>query len=112
LPALRRLQREQQSKSPFVFTSERGAPSSTAGFARIERAGTEARLAFKTHPYMLWHACGYATRGAGDVAMRRQPRTLWNSARPQLPRTASATPQMLMTAHGPAERWKCVRFTR
>jgi hypothetical protein len=25
-------------------------------------------------------------------------------------RTA-ATPENLMTAHGPAERWKCVRFT-
>src|SRR5665811_1535606 len=43
LRALRRLQREQEPKSPFVFTSERGAPFSTAGFARmIERAGREA----------------------------------------------------------------------
>ena len=32
--ALRRLQREQEPRSPFVFTSERGAPFSTAGFAR------------------------------------------------------------------------------
>ena len=40
LRALRRLQREQEPKSPFVFTSERGAPFSTAGFARmVERAG-------------------------------------------------------------------------
>ena len=40
LRALRRLQREQESKSPFVFTSERGAPFSPAGFARmIERSG-------------------------------------------------------------------------
>jgi len=39
LRALRRLQREQEPKSPFVFTSERGAPFSTAGFARmVERA--------------------------------------------------------------------------
>jgi site-specific recombinase XerD len=59
--ALRRLQREQQPKSPFVFTSERGAPFSTAGFARmIELAGVEARLGFKAHPHMLRHACGYA----------------------------------------------------
>ena len=44
LRALRRLQREQEPKSPFVFTSERGAPFSTAGFARmIERAGSEAQ---------------------------------------------------------------------
>src|SRR5262249_14696192 len=31
LRALRRLQREQEPKSPFVFTSERGAPFSPAG---------------------------------------------------------------------------------
>ena len=36
--ALRRLQREQDPKSPFVFTSERGAPFTTAGFARLGRA--------------------------------------------------------------------------
>ena len=40
LRSLRRLQREQEPKSAFVFTSERGSPFSTAGFARmIERAG-------------------------------------------------------------------------
>jgi integrase len=40
LRALRRLQRDQEPRSPFVFTSERGAPFTTAGFARmIERAG-------------------------------------------------------------------------
>jgi integrase len=38
LRALRRLDREQEPKSPFVFTSERGAAFTTAGFARmIER---------------------------------------------------------------------------
>jgi integrase len=53
LRVLRRLQREQDPKSPFVFTSERGAPFTTAGFARmIERAGAEARLTFKAHPHM------------------------------------------------------------
>ncbi len=35
LRALRRLQREQEPQSPFVFTSERGAPFTTAGFARM-----------------------------------------------------------------------------
>ncbi len=34
LRALRRLQREQEPRSPFVFTSERGGPFTTAGFAR------------------------------------------------------------------------------
>jgi type 1 fimbriae regulatory protein FimB/type 1 fimbriae regulatory protein FimE len=66
LRALRRLQREQEPKSPFMFTSERGAPFSTAGFARmVERAGKEARLAFKAHPHMLRHACGYALANKG-----------------------------------------------
>jgi integrase len=66
LRALRRLQREQERKSPFVFTSERGAPFTTAGFARmVERAGIEARLGFKVHPHMLRHACGYALANRG-----------------------------------------------
>ncbi len=66
LRAQRRLQREQEPKSPFVFTSERGAPFTTAGFARmVERAGTEARLGFKAHPHMLRHACGYALANKG-----------------------------------------------
>lgn len=66
LRALRRLQREQEPRSPFVFTSERGAPFSTAGFARmVERAGREAKLAFKAHPHMLRHACGYALANKG-----------------------------------------------
>jgi site-specific recombinase XerD len=66
LRALRRLQREQDPKSPFVFTSERGAPFSTAGFARmIERVSREAKLSFKAHPHMLRHACGYALANKG-----------------------------------------------
>jgi integrase len=66
LRALRRLQREQQPKSPFVFTSERGAPLTTAGLARmVERAGNEAKLGFKAHPHMLRHATGYALANAG-----------------------------------------------
>jgi len=66
LRALRRLQREQEPKSPFVFTSERGAPFSIAGFARmVERAGKEAMFVFKTHPHMLRHACGYVLANKG-----------------------------------------------
>jgi integrase len=66
LRALRRLEREQEPKSPFMFTSERGAPFSTAGFARmVERAGRKAKLAFKAHPHMLRHACGYALANKG-----------------------------------------------
>lgn len=66
LRALRRLQREQEPKSPFVFTSERGAPFTTAGFARmIERAGIAAAFGFKAHPHMLRHATGYALANRG-----------------------------------------------
>jgi type 1 fimbriae regulatory protein FimB/type 1 fimbriae regulatory protein FimE len=64
--ALRKLQREQDPKSPFVFTSERGAPFTTAGFARmVERAGAEAKLSFKAHPHMLRHACGFKLANDG-----------------------------------------------
>jgi site-specific recombinase XerD len=60
--ALRQLHKEQEPKSPFVFTSERGAPFSTAGFARmVERAGVEAKLG----PHMLRHACGFALANKG-----------------------------------------------
>jgi type 1 fimbriae regulatory protein FimB/type 1 fimbriae regulatory protein FimE len=66
LRALRRLQREQDPKSPFVFTSERGAPFTPAGFARmVERAGKGAMLGFKAHPHMLRHACGFALANKG-----------------------------------------------
>ena len=66
LRALRRLQRDQEPKSPFIFTSERGAPFTTAGFARmIERAGLQAKLGFKAHPHMLRHACGYTLANKG-----------------------------------------------
>ena len=45
LRALRRLQREQEPKSPFVLVSERGSVLNPwlSGF----------------HPHMLRHACGY-----------------------------------------------------
>jgi site-specific recombinase XerD len=53
--ALRKLQREQDPKSPFVFTSERGSPFTTAGFA--QRAAVEAKLGFCSSSYAaprLW----------------------------------------------------------
>jgi integrase len=66
LRALRRLARAQDPKSPFVFTSERGAPFTTAGFARmVERAGVAAGFEFKAHPHMLRHACGFALANKG-----------------------------------------------
>ena len=63
--ALRKLQRESEA-SPFVFVSERGAPFSTAGFARmLERAAGTARLEIKAHPHMLRHTCGFKLANDG-----------------------------------------------
>jgi integrase len=66
LRALRRLQREQEPKSPFVFTTERGGPFTTSAVAKlIEQAGVGAKLPFKVHPHMLRHACGYKLANDG-----------------------------------------------
>ena len=66
LRALRRLQREQEPKSPFVFISERGAPFSRRGFqAMVERAGEAAGFDMKIHPHMLRHACGFKLANDG-----------------------------------------------
>jgi integrase len=66
LRALRRLQREQELKSPFVFTSERGTPFTRRGFqAIVERAGKAAGFDMKIHPHMLRHACGFKLANDG-----------------------------------------------
>ena len=53
LRALRRLQREGNTKSPFVFTSERGTPFTKRGFqAMVEH-------------HMLRHACGFKLANDG-----------------------------------------------
>jgi site-specific recombinase XerD len=64
LRALRELKRE--AKSPFIFVTERGAPFSTSGLAKmVERAGVEAKMPFKVHPHMLRHSTGYALANKG-----------------------------------------------
>jgi type 1 fimbriae regulatory protein FimB/type 1 fimbriae regulatory protein FimE len=66
LRALRRLRRESGTASPFVFTSERGAPFTADGFAKlVARAGVTAGLELPVHPHMLRHACGYALANKG-----------------------------------------------
>jgi site-specific recombinase XerD len=46
--------------------SERGAPFSTEGFARLlQRAAKAAGLSIKAHPHMLRHACGYKLANDG-----------------------------------------------
>jgi len=64
LRALRALKRA--AKSPFIFVSERGAPFTIAGLAKlIERAGIEAKIGFKVHPHMLRHAAGFVLANKG-----------------------------------------------
>jgi integrase len=66
LRALRRLQREQDPASPFMFTSERGAPFTTAGWRKmIARLGVAAGFDFGVHPHMLRHATGYKLANDG-----------------------------------------------
>jgi len=66
LRALRRLKREQEPDSPFIFTSERGAPFTPAGFRKmVARLGVAADLGFPVHPHMLRHACGYKLANDG-----------------------------------------------
>jgi len=65
LRALRRLQRESPS-SEFVFVTERGAPFTTAGFAKMfERVAAKADIGIKAHVHMLRHAAGYALANKG-----------------------------------------------
>jgi integrase len=66
LRALRRIQREQETKSPFVFISERGTPFTKRGFqAMVERAGKAIGFDVKIHPHMLRHACGFKLANDG-----------------------------------------------
>ena len=59
--ALRKMQREAKTPSPYVFVSERGAPLSVAGYQRmVARAGEAAGFAFLIHSHMLRHSCGSA----------------------------------------------------
>jgi integrase len=66
LRALRRLQKEQQSRSAYIFVNERGAPFDRAGFHwLVKRAGRKAKLPFPIHAHMLRHAAGYTLANAG-----------------------------------------------
>jgi type 1 fimbriae regulatory protein FimB/type 1 fimbriae regulatory protein FimE len=66
LRALRRLRREQEPESPYVFTSERGSPFSPAGFRKlVARLGVTAKFGFLVHPHMLRHACGFHLANKG-----------------------------------------------
>jgi len=64
--ALRRLKREQVPASPYVFTTERRGPMSTAGFRKLlARVGEAAGMPFPIHPHMLRHSGGYKLANDG-----------------------------------------------
>jgi integrase len=66
LRALRRLRREQEPQSPFIFSTERAGPFTTAGFRKmVARLGVAAKFDFRVHPHMLRHACGFQLANKG-----------------------------------------------
>src|SRR5262252_9196454 len=66
LRALRRLHREAEGRSPFLFVSERRSSMTVSNFQKlITKAGAVARLKIKVHPHMLRHACGFHQANAG-----------------------------------------------
>jgi integrase len=74
LRGLRRLRKEQDPQSAFVFTSERGGPFSRFAVNKIvEKVGEEAGIV-NCHPHMLRHACGHLLADAGHDTRRLQ---LW-----------------------------------
>ena len=74
LRALRRLHKEQEPKSAFVFTSERGAPMSRFNVNKmVAKAGETAGIR-NCHPHQLRHACGHLLADAGHDTRRLQ---LW-----------------------------------
>ena len=66
LRALRRLHKEQDSKSAFVFVSERGAPFTRDSFNwMVKRARKKADLPFQVHTHMLRHSTRYKLANDG-----------------------------------------------
>jgi len=66
LRALRQLQREQQPASPYIFSTERKGPLTTAAVRKlVSRIGQAARFPFPVHPHMLRHATGFYLANAG-----------------------------------------------
>lgn len=64
LRALRQLLRDYPG--PYVFSTERGGPMTTATVRKmVKRAGEVAKLSFPIHPHMLRHACGYKLANDG-----------------------------------------------
>ena len=67
LRALRRLKREQDPPSSYLFVSERGAPLTPEAFARtLTRTAKAAGMeSLRVHPHMLRHATGHKLANDG-----------------------------------------------
>jgi type 1 fimbriae regulatory protein FimB len=73
LAGLKRLQREQESWSAYVFVNERRQPFERMGIGRmIKRAGETAKPPFPIHVHMLRHSTGFALAGKGMDTRRLQ----------------------------------------
>lgn len=64
---LHNLHRDQEPKSAYVFTTERGTPFTSDAINRlVKRLGNGAKLlGFPIHFHMLRHSCGFALANAG-----------------------------------------------
>ena len=70
---LKRLQREQQPKSRYIFTSERGDAFSRFAINKmIQTAGGKAKIDFPVHPHCLRHTTGTAQANGGMTAWQLQ----------------------------------------
>jgi hypothetical protein len=109
LRALRRLKRDQEQPSPFVFTSERGAPFTTAGWRKmVARLGVAAKLGFKAHPHMFRHACGFQLANQGTTrAPCRRTLAIATSSTPCA--TPNCRPRASRTSGATDADWPCAR---
>jgi len=73
LRILRRVQREYNQHSPYIFISERKAPLTDRSVRHIiARAGKKANFNFSIHPHMLRHSTGFylANKGTDTRAIQ------------------------------------------
>ena len=59
----------------LVFTRERAAPFTTAGFRRWSLVGGSGRFGFPVHPHLLRHASGFKLANDGEI--RGPCRIIW-----------------------------------
>src|SRR5665811_1024424 len=68
---LKRLQREQDPKNRYIFTSERGEAFTRFAINKmIETAGKKAKIGWSVHPHCLRHTTGTIQANGGMDAWR------------------------------------------